>query len=134
MEEPTHHFTLQEAQALVSWLQGTFDAIDPLMNELVRARARVHSLMARIQSNGGASAEEDMEKATRALHETQSRIDRHAYTIVERGIIVRSVERGLVDFPSMRDRRTIHLCWLSGESSITHWHETDAGFAGRQPL
>ena len=53
---------------------------------------------------------------------------------MERGIILRSVEHVLVDFPSLRDGRTIRLCCLVGEASITHWHETDAGFVGRQPL
>jgi len=134
MEEPDRYFTLQEAQALVAWLQRTFDTIEPLKDELASARARVRSFMARIHSNGGASPEEELQEATRTLHETQERIDQLAYSIVERGILLRSVEQGLVDFPSARDGRTIHLCWLAGEPSITHWHETDVGFAGRQPL
>ncbi|GAB4143647.1 MAG: hypothetical protein Tsb009_14840 [Planctomycetaceae bacterium] len=42
---------------------------------------------------------------------------------------------GLVDFRSRaEDGRDIYLCWKLGEEEITHWHELDAGFAGRQPL
>ena len=133
MEAPDRYFTLQEAQGLVPWLQQTFDAIEPLRQELARAKQRVQRLMVRIQSNGGANPEQQLEEATHALHEVQERIDELAYAIVERGIILRTVE-GLVDFPSIRDGRLVHLCWLAGESQIAHWHESDVGFAGRQPL
>jgi len=80
MEEPDRYFTLQEAQALVAWLQRTFDTIEPLKDELASARARVRSFMARIHSNGGASPEEELQEATRTLHETQERIDQLAYS------------------------------------------------------
>ena len=30
--------------------------------------------------------------------------------------------------------RTVFLCWRLGEPSVSYWHETDAGYAGRQPL
>ena len=41
---------------------------------------------------------------------------------------------GLCDFPSVRDGREVYLCWRHGEPAVTHWHEKNAGFAGRQPL
>ena len=41
---------------------------------------------------------------------------------------------GLCDFPSLRDGREVYLCWRHGEAAVTHWHEKNAGFAGRQPL
>ena len=47
---------------------------------------------------------------------------------------LRGVERALVDFPAMRGGRKVYLCWLVGEKEISHWHEVDAGFDGRQPL
>ena len=53
MEEPDRNFTLQEAQALVAWLQQTFDAIEQARGELARSKARVQSLMTRQQPRGG---------------------------------------------------------------------------------
>ena len=41
---------------------------------------------------------------------------------------------GLCDFPSLRDGREVYLCWRHGEPKVEFWHETHAGFAGRQPL
>ena len=49
-------------------------------------------------------------------------------------IVVRDLERGLVDFPAVIDGREVYLCWLLDEPSVTHWHAIESGFAGRQPL
>jgi hypothetical protein len=50
-------------------------------------------------------------------------------------VVVRDVERGLVDFPSLRDGEEVYLCWLlDDEDEVAFWHEPDAGFAGRRPL
>ena len=51
------------------------------------------------------------------------------------GIELKDYTRGLIDFPSLRNDRIVYLCWQLGEEeSIAWWHETDAGFSGRQPL
>lgn len=51
------------------------------------------------------------------------------------GVQIKDYERGLVDFPSMRDGRIVLLCWQLGEGEeIEWWHDVEAGFAGRQPL
>src|SRR5919197_3900236 len=49
-------------------------------------------------------------------------------------IVVRDLERGLVDFPALIGGREVYLCWLLDEPSVTHWHAVEAGFAGRQRL
>jgi hypothetical protein len=54
--------------------------------------------------------------------------------ILDRGIIVRDVSTGLVDFPSQRDGREVFLCWIGGEEKIEFWHETDRGFDYREPI
>ena len=49
-------------------------------------------------------------------------------------VVLRDLDRGLVDFPSLRDGREVYLCWQEGEDEIGFWHEPDAGFGGRRPL
>ena len=44
-------------------------------------------------------------------------------------IVLRDLDRGLVDFPALRDGREVYLCWEEGEAEIGFWHEPDAGFA-----
>ena len=52
----------------------------------------------------------------------------------EQEIVLRDLDRGLVDFPAMRDGREVYLCWVEGEHEIAFWHDLDAGYGGRQPL
>ena len=50
------------------------------------------------------------------------------------GCLVKDLDLGLLDFPSMRDGRAVYLCWKAGEERITHWHGMDEGFLARRPL
>lgn len=50
------------------------------------------------------------------------------------GCIFKGFEAGLIDFPTFHEDRVVYLCWQLGEPHLTHWHELDAGFAGRRPL
>ena len=50
------------------------------------------------------------------------------------GLVVRDVDRGLVDFPAFVAGREVYLCWLDDEPAVAHWHEIEAGFRGRRPL
>ena len=50
------------------------------------------------------------------------------------GVVVKSIEEGLLDFPSKRFDDEVWLCWKVGETEIKFWHEKDAGFNGRKPI
>ena len=50
------------------------------------------------------------------------------------GCEFKGFEEGLVDFHGKLEDREILWCWKMGEDRITHWHDLDAGFAGRQPI
>jgi hypothetical protein len=49
-------------------------------------------------------------------------------------IVVRDLERGLVDFPALIEGEEVYLCWLLDEPSVGHWHAVESGFAGRRPF
>jgi hypothetical protein len=50
------------------------------------------------------------------------------------GVVVKSIEQGLLDFPSKRFDEEVWLCWKYGETEIKFWHEKDSGFLGRKPV
>ena len=50
------------------------------------------------------------------------------------GVIVKSIEQGLLDFPSKRFDEEVCLCWKYGETEIKFWHDKDSGFMGRKPI
>ena len=49
-------------------------------------------------------------------------------------VVVRDLERGLIDFPSLLGGEEIYLCWLLDEPEVGHWHAPESGFGGRRPL
>ena len=127
-------FTPEEANALLPWLEERFSRIMPVRDELAVRQEDLLELLRQRRGNGSASKEGDIAGAQRDVDRLTQRLQRDLREIAGRGIIVRDLGRGLVDFPSYREGREVHLCWLRGEERISYWHETDAGFGGRQRL
>jgi hypothetical protein len=50
------------------------------------------------------------------------------------GVIIKSVDEGLLDFPSKRFDEEVWLCWKVGEKEVKFWHRKDECFARRKPL
>ena len=50
------------------------------------------------------------------------------------GVVIKSIDKGLLDFPSKRFEEDVWLCWKYGETEIKFWHEKDTGFTGRKPV
>ena len=50
------------------------------------------------------------------------------------GCLLKDLDLGLLDFPTMRDGRAVYLCWKAGEPEITHWHAMDEGYSSRRPV
>jgi hypothetical protein len=125
-------FTLEEARELVPWLVATFRTL-----ELPRSRAKQLDAATKelsIRINGSGSSQGQLERLQRALREVTAEIDAAVSDILDRGIQVKGIEPGLVDFPHLKDGRQVYLCWREGESEIEFWHDVEAGFAGRRPL
>ena len=128
-------FTLDEAQLLVPVLESllrTAIAGKKLMEEV---EAEMQALGHRIFLNGGTHVDVvplARRKAERAKAEQRAK-DALA-EIDSIGVQVKDLEIGLLDFPCEVEGRTVLLCWKMGEQSITHWHGTEEGFAGRKPI
>ncbi|MCH8802138.1 MAG: DUF2203 domain-containing protein [Chloroflexi bacterium] len=127
-------FTLEEANALVSWLEETFERLGRVGEEHGVLHTRLDELLRQRGSNGSSSSSEEMDQAQENVDRLARLLQEGVQEILDRGIIVRDVARGLVDFPSQREAREVYLCWIGGEERIEFWHETDRGFAHREPL
>jgi hypothetical protein len=128
------YFTLAEAQAALEELRPVAEEMVEHRRELVEAQARRATLGAQAASNGGdltpsdfAVADEDLEQAATALARCVERIQ-------AAGVLVKDLDRGLLDFPALRDDEEILLCWLVGEDDIRYWHGLEEGFAGRKEI
>jgi hypothetical protein len=52
----------------------------------------------------------------------------------ERGIELKDLDIGLVDFPAKRFDEQVCLCWKLGEPEVLYWHDLKSGFRGRRLL
>jgi len=120
------HYTLEEARAMLPWVVDKLAALREARARLTDTEAR-HVLAEGSATNGGGKRGKQVGEAFVELQNGVAAFDRH-------GIVLRDLDRGLIDFPSIRDGQEIYLCWIDGEPDIGFWHELDAGFAGRQPL
>jgi hypothetical protein len=128
------YFTLDEANELVPWLQGVFERASPLASQARQIEGELRELSRKTSSNGGGSVQEQIRQKRQDGEEIGNQIREAVQEILDAGIVVRTLESGLVDFPCWWEGREVYLCWVVGETEIGYWHETDAGFAGRQPL
>ena len=128
------YYTLEEANELVIWLEECFEAIRPINQRVEELSGAISEIQNRMRSNGGSEQDIQLRRIRQDAQEAALAIQEKVTAITEIGIIVRRVEDGLVDFPTMRDGREVQLCWQSGEPTIGYWHEVDTGFDSRQPV
>ncbi len=122
----SRHYTLGEANAALGWVQDTLTALRSAREGLSDEEAR-EALAEAGPQNGGGDAGRVVSEAFLQLRDALARLQ-------EAEIVLRDLDRGLIDFPAIRDDREVYLCWLEGEDEIGYWHDLEAGFAGREPL
>lgn len=128
-------FTLDEAQSLLPVLESLLRTAISSKKLMEEVEAEMQSLSQRIFLNGGTHVEvipiakrkSERAKAEQRAKDALAEID-------SIGVQVKDLDIGLLDFPCLVDGRIILLCWKLGEKSITHWHGTQEGFAGRKPV
>ncbi|MDI3341292.1 MAG: DUF2203 domain-containing protein [Sphaerobacter sp.] len=130
-EARPHYFTVAEARALVPRLRGLLTAMQVEKQELDREVRALQRLTPAMRGNGhGAEAARREER----IAELTAMLQQQLQQLADQGIEVKDLDLGLIDFPSLRDGRVVYLCWRVDEPTVAYWHETDAGYAGRQPL
>jgi hypothetical protein len=77
---------------------------------------------------------EEAERLERETQDLAREIEGYVAEIRQLGVEMKGLDTGLVDFPAEVEGRAVWLCWQLGEDSVQYWHESDAGFAGRQPV
>jgi hypothetical protein len=122
----SRHYSLEEASALLPWVAEQLERLRSARDRLGDVDARA-ALAATGQANGGGPAGKVVSEGFLELRELMIELR-------EREIVLRDLDRGLIDFPSLRGDEEVYLCWEEGEAEIGFWHEPEAGFAGRRPL
>src|ERR1700719_2077953 len=128
-------FTLDEAKMLLPVLESLLRTAISGKKLMEEVDGELQELSHRIFLNGGTHVDVvavAQRKAERAKAEQRAK-DALA-EIDSIGVQVKDLDIGLLDFPCEVDGSIVLLCWRVGEHSITHWHSTEEGFAGRKPI
>jgi hypothetical protein len=123
------HYTLEQAMAVRGWVAERVGWVRAARARLVSLGAQATEAIAMLDlQSGGAYPGREV---ARSLVE----LSRAAGELEAVDIVLRDIDRGLIDFPAQRDGEEVYLCWLvDDEDSIGFWHAPEAGFAGRRPI
>jgi hypothetical protein len=122
-------FTIEEANALLP-------SVREILQTILRSRRRMWTyrrqakLAAEGAEQGGGGMEAGVLYATLLTDFAEQMAELEGL-----GVQLKDFDRGLVDFPSLRDGRVVLLCWQLGEGDeLEWWHDMEAGYGGRTPL
>ena len=121
------HYTREEATASLGQVAELLETMRDARERLTDTDVR-EALAEAAPTNGGGLPGRHVSEAFLRLREAAGRLR-------EMEVVLHDLDRGLVDFPALRDGREVYLCWVEREEDeIAFWHDLDAGYAGREPL
>ena len=125
-------FTLAEANRTLPLVKRIVQDIMTVYPEWKDLVAQYELVAAQAKPEWGESPEQLALKAR--IDAVAARINDFLAELEQIGCEFKGFDEGLVDFHGRLDEREILWCWKSGEDRITHWHELESGYAGRQPI
>ena len=121
------YFSLEQADRSLVLLRR-------IVGEVVEEYAVLLEMEEMIESAEQSGHRGQLETARKRLVDTVDNLQSCLEELDQMGVELQDFSRGIVDFPYMHEDRPVSLCWLLGESHVSHWHEREAGFACRQPI
>ena len=126
-------FTVAQANAALPLVRAIVRDITALYHNLRERQER----MERAKPEHGTISEMHQEEWRHFQEEyerDEERLRDYERELQQLGVYLKDYMVGLIDFPCWMDGHEVYLCWRQGEPDVAHWHEVDAGFAGRQKL
>lgn len=120
-------FSVEEANAYIPQLLIDIPRIQILMKSLTDEYLDVDKARKKVQLNGGSMQGADYLNCVLKINYLTDELE-------SKGCVLKGIEHGLVDFPSLRDGKEVYLCWKNPEQQIEYWHDIQSGFTGRQRI
>ena len=123
-------FSLQEANALLPEIEAILCRISEkkesyerlhdhlLMQELICQSSKTSAT--NLQNDF--TAEQILDADARTLDEAWASLQKDVEEILTLGGMIRSVERGWIDFRGKQEGKEIYFCWRKGERTIQYYH------------
>src|SRR5688572_29896477 len=116
--ENKRFFTLEEANEALDTVRKWIAHLTDVKKSIDSKGPEVEMLKEKGIDNAGSAIGTLYVEELIDLQNTVSRIQ-------DRGIIIKDLNRGLIDFPHLREGREVYLCWELGEDAIEFWHEIE---------
>jgi len=134
-------FTVEEANALIGFLDATLDSIRREKQRYLWLQEEISILKLIVECGANPRGDRrvnpdvlELEDKIQQFKSVEKEIEAGKNAINESGCIIRDEERGLIDFFSIQNNTVVYLCWKKGEDSVRYWHSIHDDFDSRQPL
>jgi hypothetical protein len=128
-------FTLQQAQKLLPEVESAIRDAISLKAEYQRAETEWQGFAHRVAIQGGLRADRSRLLEQKKQRESAARDFKQAIERIHRaGCLVKDLDIGLIDFPTLLHGEEVYLCWKLGETGIRFWHGIHEGFPGRKEI
>lgn len=132
--QPKRLFTVEQANAMLPLVRAICTDLSRLSLDVIERRQRLNYLATGEEREPGDPYSDEVAQIEAEIEQDAARLQEYVAELSELGVEPKNGVEGLVDFPCEMDGRIVYLCWKLQEPEVLHWHELDAGFAGRQPL
>ncbi|MBZ5644523.1 MAG: DUF2203 domain-containing protein [Acidobacteriia bacterium] len=128
-------FSLSEAETARRHVEPLLIEAMESNREMEELDEKLSAISNRILIMGGITIDYEVAARVRSAHTNSMSKVRDALDRIHAiGCVVKDLESGLVDFPSLIENEEVYLCWRLGEDRIRFYHRQDEGFAGRKPI
>jgi hypothetical protein len=131
----SRRFTLEEAEGLLPEIEKTLREAISHKSEFEQAEGALQAINQRVIMLGGVLVDRQAVYQDKLRRDQSGELLKAAIEkIQEFGCVIKDLDIGLIDFPTMFRGEEVYLCWKLGEAGIAFWHGTQEGFAGRKPI
>ncbi len=127
------YFSLREARAALPAVSRDIRDAVQAKGRYQQADGALQELGQRILMRGGIMVDTAAAEAWKSQRDSGAQTLKNTLGRIEDlGVVVKDLDVGLIDFPTLYRGEEVYLCWRMYEADIDFWHGTQEGFAGRK--
>jgi hypothetical protein len=132
--KPKKYYTVAQANATLPLIRAIVTDITHLAQELQERYDRLRRVLPSERAVIDDAHREELQHMQAEQERGEERMREYVQELTNLGVELKDYQSGLIDFPCWMDNHEVYLCWRLGEPEVAHWHEVEAGFAGRRKL
>lgn len=122
------HFTLEQANKMLPSIIEKFNNVVAMKDQVVKIQSDFETNPKyMVNFKDSIIKKQELNSAITSFYKSIEDLE-------ATGVSIKSIDQGLMDFPSLMFNEEIWLCWKQGETEIKFWHGKDEGFNGRKPI